>query len=97
MTINKKTDGTTLCLEVVGQLDTLTAPELENAVEEGIPNCEKLIIDMAGVDYISSAGIRVILQAHHTVGGENFVLRSLTGNVQEIFRMTGFGKVLNIE
>lgn len=97
MTVTAKKEENTCILTVEGRLDTLTAPEFDKAVEEHLDGCEKMVIDMAGVDYISSAGIRSVLKAHHTVGGDNFVLRSLSKNAREIFRMTGFEKALNIE
>ena len=80
---------------VEGRIDTLTSGELEQAVAENANKCDKLIFDMAGVDYVSSAGIRVIIQAHQNIGKENFILKNVPANVMELFKMTGFEKVLN--
>ena len=80
---------------IEGRIDTLTSGELEQAVNENANKCETLIFDMAAVDYVSSAGIRVIIQAHQTIGKENFILKNVPANVMELFKMTGFQKVLH--
>ena len=85
----------TLCPE--GRIDTLTSPELEEAVNAACRDCEKLILDMADVDYVSSAGIRVIIQAHQTVGKDCFSLKNVSKNVMQLLTMTGFDKVLTFE
>ena len=97
MTITQSLNDKTCTLLVDGRIDTLTSAELEQAVNTNAPLCEKLVLDLAGVDYISSAGIRTVLNARKTVGGDNLTLRNLNRNVFEIFKMTGFTKVLNIE
>ena len=97
MTITQTLNDKTCTLLVEGRIDTLTSAELEQAVNNNAPLCEKLVLDLAGVDYISSAGIRAVLNARKTVGGDNLTLRNLNRNVFEIFKMTGFTKVLNIE
>lgn len=97
MTITQSLNDKTCTLLVEGRIDTLTSAELEQAVNNNAPLCEKLVLDLAGVDYISSAGIRAVLNARKTVGGDNLTLRNLNRNVFEIFKMTGFTKVLNIE
>ena len=60
-------------------------------------DCEKLILDLGGVDYISSAGIRVIVKARQQVGGDKFALRNITPNVTDVLKMTGFLRVITIE
>ena len=95
VTTEKKENTTVLIVE--GDVDTLTAPELDNAVAAAAPGCEKLIMDLGGVDYISSAGIRVIVKTRRTVGGEGLTLRNVTPNVTDVLKMTGFLRVLNIE
>ena len=80
-----------------GQIDTLTAPELETVINDAAPRCETMVLDMSKVDYISSGGLRVIVGANHTYGKEKFILRGLAPNVFEIFRLTGFTNYLNIE
>ena len=97
MNITSTTQNNTCTLAVEGSIDTLTAPELEQAVNAAAPSCEKMILDMSGVDYISSAGLRVVVGANHTVGKDNLTLKGLSRNVYEIFRMTGFTKFFTIE
>ncbi len=87
----------TCTIAIEGSIDTLTAPELDREINAALPQCEKMILDMSGVDYISSAGLRVVVGANHTVGKGNLTLKGLSTNVYEIFRMTGFTKYMNIE
>ncbi|WP_405343662.1 STAS domain-containing protein [Ruminococcus sp.] len=84
-------------ITIEGSIDTLTARELEQAVNDAAPNCESMVLDMEKVDYISSGGLRVVVGANRTVGKGNLTLKNLAPNVLEIFRLTGFTKVLNIE
>ena len=97
MTILPKKEDNLCTLAVEGDIDTLTAPELEKAVQEQAPLCEKLTLDFAKVNYISSAGIRAVLRARQIMGNDNLTLKSLNGNVMEIFRMTGFVNMLHSE
>lgn len=97
MTITPVLTDSTCTLIVDGRIDTLTSAELENAVSENAPLCEKLVLDFAGVEYISSAGIRAVLKARQLVGKDNLTLKNLNNNVFQIINMTGFTKVLNIE
>ena len=87
----------TCIITIEGSIDTLTAHKLEQAVNDAAPQCEKMVLDMTKVDYISSGGLRVVVGANHTVGKENLTLRGLAPNVAEIFRLTGFTKYLTIE
>ncbi len=84
-------------IAIEGSIDALTSGELDQTIKETVPQCEKIILDMTGVDYISSAGLRVVVGANHAVGKDNLTLRGLAPNVFEIFRLTGFTKHLNIE
>lgn len=97
MKVTTETKDNAAILTVEGDVDTLTAPELDNAVTAAVPGCEKLVLDLGGVDYISSAGIRVIVKARQQAGGDRFVLRNVTPNVRDVLKMTGFLRVLNIE
>ena len=81
----------------VGRIDTLTSVEVEQALDACNSNAEKILLDMSGVDYVSSAGIRVIIQAHQKWGKEHFILKSVSGNVKQLLTMTGFDKVLNFQ
>lgn len=97
MKLNTTFEEKTCTIAIEESIDALTAPELEQAINAAAPQCEKMILDMTGVDYISSAGLRVVVGANHTVGKDNLKLVGLSRNVYEIFRMTGFTKYLNIE
>ncbi len=82
-----------------GWVDSTNATELEQSVNAYVDDYETLILDLAGVDYISSAGLRVIVAAHKEMAdrGGKFVLRNLNRNVSDIIRLTGFDRKLNIE
>lgn len=85
-------------IAVSGRIDTLTAPELESKFREIENDADKVIFDMHEVEYISSAGMRVIVAAHRAMTPKNgLVLKGLTKNVSTIINLTGFNNVLNIE
>ena len=98
MTIEIKKNGTTITIEVVGRLDTITAPALEKTITESIGNMENLIIDFKGIEYISSAGLRVLLGAQkkmQKIGSMKVI--NVCESVMEVFEMTGFADILVIE
>ena len=98
MTVSINTIDNISTFVIEGRIDTLTAPELEKAFSDAEPASDKVIFDMSGVDYISSAGMRVIIAVHRTMAKkEGLVLKGLTKNVKTIINLTGFTKVLNIE
>ena len=98
MTINKAIEGKVCILFIKGRIDTLTSPELEQEFIENAENCEKMIFDLSETEYISSAGLRVILVANREMEKKDgLVLRNLSKNVESIIRMTGFGKFVCIE
>ena len=73
MTIEQKAEGSKLTLKVPGRLDTMTAPELESVIKESIDGVEKLVLDFKDLEYISSAGLRVVLGARKAMGeGDSF-------------------------
>lgn len=80
-----------------GRIDTLTSEEVEAALNACPNECENVVLDMAAVDYVSSAGIRVIIQAHQKYGKEHFCVKSVSKNVKQLLTMTGFDRVLNFE
>ena len=98
LNIEKKANGTELTVALTGRLDTTTAPELETAIKESIDGITKLNIDMAALDYVSSAGLRVLLSAQKIMNkqGEMKVLR-VSEAIMEIFEVTGFSDILTIE
>ena len=97
MKINKETGDNACTLAPEGRIDTLTSAELEAAVTEALSEYGKIILDMSAVDYVSSAGIRVVIQAHRNAGENNLILKNVSKNVFQLFAMTGFDKVLNFE
>ena len=97
MEIKKELNGNICTLRPEGRIDTLTSAELDEAVNSACSECEKLVLDMADVDYVSSAGIRVIIQAHQSVGKDGFSLKNVSKNVMQLLTMTGFDKVLVFE
>ena len=98
MTIEKNLNGNELNVKVVGRLDTTTAPELEAALKESFAGVEKLVFDFAALKYLSSAGLRVLLLAQKTMQKQGtMVIRNINDTINEIFEVTGFIDILNIE
>lgn len=99
MELVKELNGNAFTLTIKGHVDAATAPDLEKvAMEEGA-KVEKMVFDFSGVEYISSAGLRVLLQSHKLMsskGGE-FIVQNLTDDVKEILEMTGFSGFLTIK
>lgn len=98
MTINKKVDGTELTLAVEGRLDTVTAPELEAALKSSLDGIKELVFDFAALEYVSSAGLRVLLSAQKIMNKQgSMVIRNVGEMVMEVFEVTGFSDILTIE
>ena len=95
MTIEIKKNAKETIIEVVGRLDTITAPVLEKTIGENV-NCDQnLVLDLNGLEYISSAGLRVLLSAQkrmQTCG--SMKLRNVCEEVMDVFEMTGFADIL---
>ena len=98
LNIEKKNNGTELTVALAGRLDTTTAPELESALKASVDGVTTLVLDMEALDYISSAGLRVLLSAQKVMNrqGEMKVIHA-NESVMEIFEVTGFSDILNIE
>ena len=99
MTIEKNLIGSELTVAVVGRLDTTTAFSMESSLKESYAGVEKLVLDLSGLEYLSSAGLRVLLGAQKIMnkqGGE-MIVRNVNATVREIFEVTGFIDILNIE
>ena len=98
MTISKQQNGTTLTLALEGRLDTMTSPELEKELKESLGGADSLILDFEKLDYISSAGLRVLLSAHKMMTGKGGMkVKNTNEIVREVFDVTGFADILNIE
>ena len=98
MTISKVQNGKELAITVEGRLDTMTAPQLEAELNQSMGAADSLVLDFSKLEYISSAGLRVLLSAHKAMcakGGMKVVHANEI--VQEVFEVTGFADILNIE
>ena len=98
MTITKKQNGTSLEIALEGRLDTMTAPELEAELSKSLDGITDLTLDFSALEYISSAGLRVLLSSHKAMmnkGGMKIV--HVNDVVQEVFEVTGFSDILTIE
>ncbi len=97
MTIEKKTNGTALTIALEGRLDTMTAPELEAELNQSLGNAESLELDFGKLEYISSAGLRVLLSAHKAMSAKGGMkITNVNEIVQEVFEVTGFADILDI-
>lgn len=98
MVINKELDGDKLAISLEGRLDTLTAPELEKELKDNLADVKNLVVDFKNLEYISSAGLRVLLFAHKQMLNQgSMVIRNVSESVMEVFDVTGFSDLLNIE
>ena len=91
MQINKHREGDKLTLAPIGRVDTVTALELESAIV--LDGVEELVFDLAQVDYVSSAGLRVLLSAQKKMAGKSMKIANSTPAVKEIFDVTGFSDI----
>ena len=98
MEINKTLDGSKLNIALVGRLDTVTSPQLQEILDNSLNGITDLVFDFAKLDYISSAGLRVLLATNKImVKAGKMTIRNVNDVVQEVFDMTGFADILNIE
>lgn len=98
MTIQKIEDGTELTILLNGRLDTTTAPQLEAEIKQSIDNVTALKMDFKELEYISSAGLRVLLSAQKVMGRKGtMVIKNVNETILEVFEVTGFMDILTIE
>ncbi len=98
MTINKKQDGTTLYVEAIGRIDTVTVTEAEKMIKGSLDGITELILDFKELDYISSAGLRLLLSLQKIMSKQGkMVVRNENETIKEIFEVTGFSEILTIE
>ena len=98
LNIEKQANGKELTVVLEGRLDTTTAPQLESEIKESLDGVESLIMEMTKLEYISSAGLRVLLSAQKVMNKQgSMVVRNATEEVKEIFEVTGFSDILTIE
>lgn len=98
MNITKEQNGNELTIAVEGRLDTITAPELDKELSTVLNGITKLYFDFEKLDYISSAGLRVLLSAQKVMSKQDgMVMRNVKPEIMEIFEVTGFVDILDIE
>ena len=99
MDIMKKYNEKELTIEVKDRIDTVTAPDFENEILDEMGKFDSLIIDFTNLEYISSAGLRVLIATQKKLKPENIPMTIINVNdtINEIFRMSGFDKILKIE
>ena len=98
MTIEIKKNTAETIIEIAGRLDTITAPALDKTINEDIGDTKNLVLDVKGMEYISSAGLRVLLSAQkkmQKIG--SMKVKNVCEDVMEVFEMTGFADILVIE
>ncbi|MBR5500911.1 MAG: STAS domain-containing protein [Clostridia bacterium] len=98
MTIEIKKNQEETIIEIAGRLDTITAPALDKTIQENVGDTKNLVLDVKGMEYISSAGLRVLLTAQkkmQNVGSMKVI--NVCEAVMEVFEMTGFADILVIE
>lgn len=98
MTINKTTEGGRLIVALEGRLDTVTAPQLDEALNSSLDGVTELVLDLEHLAYLSSAGLRSILAAQKRMNRQGImVVRHVCAAILEVFEMTGFTDILTIE
>ena len=98
MTINKDMQENILTVAVEGRLDTTTAPDLEASLRESLDDAKELILDLKELEYMSSAGLRVLLSAQKQMSQQGSMkVINVNDTINEIFEVTGFNDILTIE
>lgn len=97
MTINKKQEGTKLEILLEGRLDTTTSPMLEEELKQSIGGITELIFDFEKLEYISSAGLRILLAQQKIMNKQgSMVVKNVNEVIDEVFEVTGFSDILTI-
>lgn len=97
MTITKTAENGTLRIALEGRLDTNTAPQLETELKTSLSGITELELDFSGLEYISSAGLRVLLAAQKTMSRQGkMTIRNVNETIMEVFEITGFVEILTI-
>ena len=98
MTIEKAIANASASLKIIGRLDTSTAPELEATIDGCVAGIKELVLDCSELEYVSSAGLRVILKAQKLMNAQgNMKLTHVNETIMEVFDITGFADILTIE
>ena len=95
---NVRLSDNKLYIELTGRLDTITAPEFEAAIKDSIEGVTELVFDMEKLEYITSAGLRVLLSAQKTMNDQGtMIVKNVNEDINDVFEVTGFSDFLNIE
>ena len=99
MEVKFNKQDSSLTVAISGNIDTVTAPELDTKLQENLSGIKDLILDFAAVDYISSAGLRVILMANQQLEDADgtMTIKNANDDVRDVFEMTGFDSLLNLD
>ena len=98
MKVKSSKNGSACTLTVEGKIDTMTAPELDEAVKSNLPKCDKMIFDFTNVEYITSAGLRVLVYAHRELMKKGGVtVTGVNESIKKVFTVTGMYKILKIK
>ena len=98
MTIDIKRNAEEVVIELVGRLDTNTAPALDKTISEDVSDSQNLVINLKGLEYISSAGLRVLLAAQKKMQKNGSLkVKNVCAEIMDVFDMTGFTDILTIE
>lgn len=98
MTIDKKAEGSKLLIALEGRLDTTTAPQLETELKRSLNGVTELVFDFAKLEYLSSAGLRVLLAAQKVMNQQgSMLIKNVNETIAEVFEITGFSEILTIE
>ena len=98
LNIQKTQGNDSILYQLEGRLDTVTAPELESSLQEALVETTNLVLDFEKLDYISSAGLRVLLSAQKIINNQGTMkVIHVNDTIMEIFEVTGFNEILTIE
>ena len=98
MNIKKKKSGSTLTVIISGRIDTTTAPEVDSSINASLDGVQSLILDFTGVNYVSSAGLRVLLALQQKMmSRDGMKLVGVNDDVNDVFEVTGFDEILTYE
>lgn len=98
MKIEKQGKGNELNIKITGRLDTMTAPQLEKELDESLDGVEELIFDFSELEYVSSAGLRVLLSSQKRMKRQgDMIIQNVNNDVMDVFEITGFVDILTIK
>ena len=96
--VEKQKEGKTLIMSLIGKLDTVTAPQLKETIDDSLLDADKLILDFQELEYTSSAGLRVILTVYKMMEDrEGLIIRNVNDTIMEVFASVGFTRFIKIE